>query len=186
MSASIKNGGVELISSAQKAEVSSNSNEPHLSSHVVAPTSDSQEAVIHDAKNKYPINLSFSDVCYSITLKDKKTKVTEEKKILKDITGEACGGDVVAIMGPTGSGKTSLLNILAKRCPITNLASLTGSMRVNDQPIDDKMFYRLTSYVMQDDAMFAELTVFETLMIAAQFQLSKHMTFEEKKMYVMR
>jgi len=163
--------------------------EPHLVKGDITESlkqvTPSASAPASASANKYPINLSFKDVCYSISSKDKKTKTVTDKQILTNISGQAVSGSVVAIMGPTGSGKTSLLNILAKRCPITPNAKLTGSLLVNEKEVDDKMFYRLTSYVMQDDAMFAELSVFETLMIAAQFQLSKHMSFDEKKKYVM-
>lgn len=55
------------------------------------------------------------------------------KQILTTITGQALAGQMVAIMGPTGSGKTSLLNVLAMRCPIVKGGDLTGSFKVNGE-----------------------------------------------------
>ena len=50
---------------------------------------------------------------------------------------------------------------------------------------DPKKFSHLTSYVQQDDAMFAALTVKETLMTAAHFQMSSKVSTAEKEKYVM-
>jgi len=36
-----------------------------------------------------------------------------EKEILKGITGSVNSGEVLAIMGPSGAGKTSLIDLLA-------------------------------------------------------------------------
>ena len=38
-------------------------------------------------------------------------------------------------MGPTGSGKTSLLNVLAHRCAYGKNAALTGSLLANGEII---------------------------------------------------
>jgi len=55
---------------------------------------------------------------------------------------------------------------------------------VNQKEIDAKAFSHLTSYVQQDDAMFAALTVRETLMTAAHFQLPSSLSQAEKDEYV--
>jgi ABC-type glutathione transport system ATPase component len=56
-----------------------------------------------------------------------KTKKTEKKtiSILSTLSGEAKAGRLLAIVGPSGAGKTSLLNALAKRVPRKG-ARLTG------------------------------------------------------------
>ena len=50
--------------------------------------------------------------------------------------------------------------------------------------MNEKQFMRVTSYVMQDDAMFSALTVRETLMVAAHFQLASSLSTLEKSDYV--
>lgn len=37
------------------------------------------------------------------------------REILRDLNGHCSGGEVTAILGSSGAGKTSLLNILAAR-----------------------------------------------------------------------
>ena len=79
--------------------------------------------------------------------------VFQERHILKGISGSAHSKQLVAIMGPTGCGKTSLLNILSARVPsggATNFR-LTGSVSVNSINRDDEKFRKVTAYVVQVD-----------------------------------
>lgn len=82
----------------------------------------------------------------------------------------------------TGCGKTSLLNVLAARVPSgnANLAKLSGSIRVNGVPRNDDSFRGISAYVLQDDNMYAHLTVRETFMLAAQFFLPNETRYEDK------
>ena len=57
--------------------------------------------------------------------KHKDTKAKTTLSILSNVSGEAKSGRLLAIVGPSGAGKTSLLNALAKRVPRKG-ARLTG------------------------------------------------------------
>ena len=57
--------------------------------------------------------------------KQKDTKAKTTLSILSNVSGEAKSGRLLAIVGPSGAGKTSLLNALAKRVPRKG-ARLTG------------------------------------------------------------
>ena len=72
----------------------------------------------------------------------------ESKTILNDITGICPGGQITAILGASGAGKTSLLNVLACRINNTPLTKLEGSLTANGQPYDYSKFYSFSSYVM--------------------------------------
>jgi ABC-type multidrug transport system ATPase subunit len=70
---------------------------------------------------------------------------------LKNVAGNAVSGELLAIMGPTGCGKTSLMNILAGRVAGLKMSDteLTGNMYINGHPRDDVMFRKLSAYVLQ-------------------------------------
>ncbi|PIO58251.1 hypothetical protein TELCIR_20318, partial [Teladorsagia circumcincta] len=77
----------------------------------------------------------------------------------------AAPGEIMAIMGSSGAGKTCLLNVLAHR----NLDTLQvqGSVRVNQQPVTKEFMRNACAYVQQDDLFIGSLTVKEHLMFHA-------------------
>ena len=52
--------------------------------------------------------------------------------IVKDCSGYAAPGIASYIMGSSGAGKTSLLNILSDRVALINKAKLSGTIIFND------------------------------------------------------
>jgi ABC-type multidrug transport system ATPase subunit/ABC-type multidrug transport system permease subunit len=109
------------------------------------------------------------------------------KQILTDISGKAVSGELLAIMGPTGCGKTSLMNILAGRVAGLSASdtALSGSIYINGLPREDAAFRRYSAYVLQDDRLYPHLTVHETLMMSAHFFLPDEITYEQKETLVM-
>uniref|UniRef100_A0A3Q3AI30 ATP-binding cassette, sub-family G (WHITE), member 2c n=1 Tax=Kryptolebias marmoratus TaxID=37003 RepID=A0A3Q3AI30_KRYMA len=74
-----------------------------------------------------------------------------------------------AIMGPTGSGKTSLLDVIAGRKDPAGLRQ--GQVLVNGRAVTSDL--RLSSaYVVQDDILMGTLTVRENLLFSANLRLS--------------
>ncbi|CAI6001320.1 unnamed protein product, partial [Closterium sp. NIES-64] len=59
----------------------------------------------------HPVSLAFKNVTYTVTLGRGKAKTN--KLILDNLTGYVKAGSFLAIMGPSGPGKTSLRNVLA-------------------------------------------------------------------------
>ena len=72
--------------------------------------------------------MQFEDVKYTISSKEKRDE-NSEKFILQGITGCVEPGEVLALMGPSGGGKTTLLNLLSGR-----LKNTSGSITYNDHP----------------------------------------------------
>ncbi|PKA47521.1 ABC transporter G family member 26 [Apostasia shenzhenica] len=79
-------------------------------------------------------------------------------------------------MGPSGSGKTTLLNILAGRLAA---GDASGAVTYNDSPYTPALKRRI-GFVTQDDLLFPQLTVEETLVFAAFLRLPKNMTRQQK------
>lgn len=128
---------------------------------------------------------------FSIAVKDKSKStfgkpVFKKKEILQNVSGRVLSGQLLAIMGPTGCGKTSLLNILAARVPSggSKSASLSGSIKINSNKRDENKFRSVSAYVLQDDNLYAHLTVLETLQLAATFFLPAETTHDEKMILV--
>ncbi|XP_073309335.1 ABC transporter G family member 22-like isoform X6 [Primulina huaijiensis] len=80
-------------------------------------------------------------------------------------------------MGPSGSGKTTLLSLLGGRVAEH---SIGGSITYNDQPYSKSLKSRI-GFVTQDDVLFPNLTVRETLTYAARLRLPRTLTKEEKE-----
>ena len=55
---------------------------------------------------------------------------------------------MVAIMGASGSGKTSLLNILAQRLDLSKGGNVSGELRANNKPLGKGDFGKLGAFVM--------------------------------------
>jgi len=69
-------------------------------------------------------------------------------------------GQLIAIMGGSGVGKSTLLNVLNGNIPVQN-----GSIKINQVNIYEqkKKIEGLIGYVPQDDLLFEDLTVWENL-----------------------
>ncbi|CAM4725326.1 unnamed protein product [Leuciscus chuanchicus] len=91
------------------------------------------------------------------------------KDILNDVSGIMNPG-MNAIMGPTGSGKTSLLDVIAGRKDPKGLKS--GQVLVDNAIVTSDL--RLCSaYVVQNDILMGTLTVRENLAFSANLRLSR-------------
>jgi len=110
-----------------------------------------------------------------------KGKKMTSKTILEDLNGQVPAGRLLAVMGPTGSGKTSLINALAGRLQIGG--TLQGEILVNGRP-RGRAFRSISAYVMQDDALFSNLTVRETFEFAAKMRLPAAVSIETKRALV--
>uniref|UniRef100_A0A7N0V1S6 ABC transporter domain-containing protein n=1 Tax=Kalanchoe fedtschenkoi TaxID=63787 RepID=A0A7N0V1S6_KALFE len=141
-----------------------------------------------------PIFLKFEDVQYKVKNRQALTgnpvkavvsKVASQlsfehgenyyKHILKGITGSVGPGEILALMGPSGSGKTTLLKILGGRLQ----RNVRGSVTYNDIPYNAALKRRI-GFVTQDDILFPQLTVEETLLFAACLRLPGNMTRRQK------
>ena len=103
--------------------------------------------------------------------------------VLNSVSTKFHAGELNVIFGPSGSGKSSLLNTMARRLrssPFTRYRT-SGTMLFNGVQPTDKEVRSLCSYVTQgDSALLPYLTVRETLRFAAGLRLPKWMSKEEK------
>ena len=107
-----------------------------------------------------------------------------EKVILDNCYGNVPAGSVCAILGPSGSGKSSLLNVLAGRSASAPGIIVDGSVTVANQIIHPVNFRQHIAYVMQDDSLMPTATPREALEFSAHLRLPPSTTNEEIKTLV--
>ncbi|XP_077461322.1 broad substrate specificity ATP-binding cassette transporter ABCG2b [Stigmatopora argus] len=122
---------------------------------------------LEDNFQKRGPTLTFSNLHYCVRESRCCRTKSREKYILKDVSGIMRSG-MNAIMGATGSGKTSLLDVIAGRKDPTGLRQ--GTVLVDGKAVTSKL--RLSSaYVVQDDILMGTLTVRENLLFSANLRL---------------
>ncbi|CAM0136040.1 FAD-dependent urate hydroxylase, variant 2 [Umbelopsis sp. WA50703] len=119
-----------------------------------------------------PATLIFNNISYEVN----------KQKILNGVTGIVHPGQVMAIMGASGAGKTSLLDILAKR---TKSGAVGGEIYVNGHAIPNSQYKKVIGYVDQEDTMIPTLTVYETVLYSALLRLPRTMSTAAKRFRVM-
>jgi ABC-type multidrug transport system ATPase subunit/pSer/pThr/pTyr-binding forkhead associated (FHA) protein len=100
----------------------------------------------------------------------------ETKTLLDHVSFKALPGDLIALMGPSGAGKTMLLLTLNGYTPPTS-----GQVRINGEDlysIYDALRGSI-GYVPQDDIVHPELTVWEAVHYSARMRLPPDYSAEE-------
>ena len=95
-----------------------------------------------------------------VELKNVTFSYTNGKEILKNVSLEAKKGEVIAIVGTTGAGKTTIVNLLTKFYDIDS-----GQILIDGKNIDEitrKSLRKTVAMVLQDTYLFSE-TVSENI-----------------------
>ncbi|KAF4518790.1 hypothetical protein B566_EDAN005411 [Ephemera danica] len=122
------------------------------------------------------LDVGFTDLSYSVTVGIKR----ESKAILRGVSGLFPAGELTAIMGASGAGKSSLMNVLAGY----TTGGQGGSITVNGMPRDPASFRRHSCYIMQQDCLQPLLTVGEAMHVAAELKLGSNLPHEDKQAWV--
>ncbi|XP_037093116.1 ATP-binding cassette sub-family G member 5-like [Pollicipes pollicipes] len=88
--------------------------------------------------------------------------------ILKDVSLEVHGGEVMAVLGSKGSGKRALLEVISRRAQGRN----RGQILLNNVPMSQQLFQEHCGYVTQKADLIPGLTVRQTLQYAANMTIS--------------
>ncbi len=100
------------------------------------------------------------------------------KVILKAISGIFRPGRLTAIMGPSGAGKTSLLDVLAGNVVGGHIS---GTIMVNGERFSGKNLKEISGFVFQDDVLLETMTVREAIAMSAILRLPESVSLEERR-----
>ena len=96
--------------------------------------------------------LEVSDVKGNLEFKDVHFGYNPDKEIIHGFSAKALSGEKVAIVGPTGAGKTTIVNLLMKFYPLNS-----GNIIIDDHKISDitrENVHDLFTMVLQDTWVF--------------------------------
>lgn len=89
-----------------------------------------------------------------ISFKNVNFSYTKEKQVLYDFNLEVKAGEKVALVGATGSGKTTVVNLLMRFYDIDSGEILVDNVNIKD--IDCNNLRKNTAIVLQDTVLFAD------------------------------
>ncbi|KAJ1991185.1 hypothetical protein H4R33_001471 [Dimargaris cristalligena] len=158
----------------------------HHFSHASSTTGLDYQSVTVDDKDPASVKpstshggLVWNSLEYQVPLATKGfRKVVEWRTLLNNVSGNVAPGEMVAIMGSSGAGKSTLLNALAGRL---KTGKLKGQVLYNGAKRNPRLFKKQAAYVEQDDLLYPQLTVRETIQYAATLKLPSREFSKEAK-----
>jgi ABC-type multidrug transport system ATPase subunit len=108
----------------------------------------------------------------------KEQGVSENRlQLLREVTGAFRPGVLTALMGVSGAGKTTLMDVLAGR---KTGGYIQGDVRVSGFPKNQETFARISGYCEQTDIHSPQVTVRESIIYSAFLRLPREVNNEEK------
>ncbi|KAG6618940.1 Pleiotropic drug resistance protein ABC Superfamily [Phytophthora cinnamomi] len=125
-------------------------------------------------KNFVPVTVAFQDLHYFVP-NPKNPK--EQLELLKGIDGYALPGSVTALMGSSGAGKTTLMDVIAGR---KTGGKITGKILLNGYEATDLAIRRSTGYCEQMDIHSEAATIREALTFSSFLRQDASISDEKK------
>ncbi|XP_062008275.1 pleiotropic drug resistance protein 1-like [Rosa rugosa] len=131
-----------------------------------------------------PHSITFDEITYSVDMPQemKMEGVVEEKLVLlKGVSGSFRPGVLTALMGVSGAGKTTLMDVLAGR---KTGGYIEGDIKISGYPKKQETFARISGYCEQNDIHSPHVTVYESVLYSAWLRLPPEVTSETKKVFI--
>ncbi|KAI3512643.1 hypothetical protein L1887_19961 [Cichorium endivia] len=131
-----------------------------------------------------PHSITFNDVKYSVDMPQemKEQGVGEDRLLLlKGVSGAFRPGVLTALMGVSGAGKTTLMDVLAGR---KTGGYIEGDIRISGYPKKQETFARISGYCEQNDIHSPHVTVYESLLYSAWLRLATDVDEKTRKSFV--
>ncbi|KAF9617026.1 hypothetical protein IFM89_033096 [Coptis chinensis] len=131
-----------------------------------------------------PYSITFDDIRYSVDMpQEMKAQGIEQDRLmlLKGISGAFRPGVLTALMGVSGAGKTTLMDVLAGR---KTGGYVEGTITISGHPKKQETFARISGYCEQNDIHSPNVTVYESLVYSAWLRLPPEVDSETRKMFI--
>ncbi|XWS53453.1 hypothetical protein CRYUN_Cryun10bG0002700 [Craigia yunnanensis] len=131
-----------------------------------------------------PLTVTFQDVQYYVdTPLEMRERGYKHKKLqlLSDISGSFRPGVLTALMGVSGAGKTTLMDVLSGR---KTGGIIEGDIRIGGYPKAQDTFARVTGYCEQNDIHSPLITLEESLVYSAWLRLPPQIDSKTKAEFV--
>ncbi|GJY80400.1 pleiotropic drug resistance protein 1-like protein [Tanacetum coccineum] len=131
-----------------------------------------------------PHSITFDDVKYSVDMpQEMKDQGVGENRLLllKGVSGAFRPGVLTALMGVSGAGKTTLMDVLAGR---KTGGYIEGDIKVSGYPKKQETFARISGYCEQNDIHSPHVTVYESLIYSAWLRLPSDVDENQRKAFV--
>ncbi|MCI8277368.1 MAG: ABC transporter ATP-binding protein [Clostridia bacterium] len=112
---------------------------------------------ILDHEEEFPENKGkpeISKVKGHVEIKDVYFGYSDDKNVLKDINIEAKEGETIALVGPTGAGKTTIINLLTRFYDVTKGSIFIDGIDIRE--IEKNSLRNSLGIVLQDTVLFNE------------------------------
>lgn len=131
-----------------------------------------------------PLAMSFDEVNYFVDMpSEMREQGVEETRLqlLRGVTGAFRPGVLTALMGVSGAGKTTLMDVLAGR---KTGGYIEGDVRIAGYAKNQETFARISGYCEQTDIHSPQVTIRESLIYSAFLRLPKEVNDEQKMIFV--
>ncbi|XP_021891749.1 ABC transporter G family member 31 [Carica papaya] len=131
-----------------------------------------------------PLAMTFHNVNYFVDMPKhmRSQGITETKlQLLSNVSGVFSPGVLTALVGSSGAGKTTLMDVLAGR---KTGGYIEGDISISGYPKEQRTFARISGYVEQNDIHSPQVTVEESLWFSSSLRLPKEISKEQKRDFV--
>ncbi|PON57941.1 ABC type transporter protein [Parasponia andersonii] len=131
-----------------------------------------------------PLSITFDEIRYAVDMPQemKAQGIPEDRlELLKGVSGAFRPGVLTALMGVSGAGKTTLMDVLAGR---KTGGYIEGNIKISGYPKKQETFARIAGYCEQTDIHSPHVTVYESLVYSAWLRLPPEGDSTTRKMFI--
>ncbi|XP_062030524.1 pleiotropic drug resistance protein 1-like isoform X1 [Rosa rugosa] len=131
-----------------------------------------------------PLSITFEEIRYAVDMPEEmkdQSQTRDRLELLKGVSGAFRPGVLTALMGVSGAGKTTLMDVLAGR---KTSGYIEGRITLSGYAKRQETFARISGYCEQTDIHSPHVTVYESLVYSAWLRLPREVDSPTRKMFI--